>query len=174
VIRGRKILMATLFRAYRSESAARRAVEGLRASDVPGRYIRLVTSRRLRDLRFEPVGGFAGPIGPTAPVGTYAGTVLLRRQIAGSFAPHPDNRRLGSFADTDRVVIVSWDENKEHPRVTGRLGLRRLLGAAALEANAVESMLDQLEAGSAVVLVEVSEIAPQEAQALLDDVAEAA
>lgn len=166
--------MATLFRAYRSESAARRAVEGLRASDVPGRYIRLVTSRGLRDLRLEPAGGFAGPVGPNAPVGTYAGKVVFRRQAAGGFAGDPDDRRQGSFAETDRVVIVSWDDDVERSRVTGRLGLRRLLQAAGLETDAVESALDELEIGNPVVLVEFSEIAPLDAQARLDDVTHAA
>jgi hypothetical protein len=56
---------------------------------------------RPHDVRTEPVGGFAGPVPPDAPVGTFANARLVRRQCAGSFAGDPDRHRQGSFADAD-------------------------------------------------------------------------
>jgi len=56
----------------------------------------------LNDLRREVVGGYARPVGPNAPIGTYASRVVLRRQGTGSYAGEPDLQRQGSYADVDR------------------------------------------------------------------------
>jgi hypothetical protein len=53
------------------------------------------------DVRREPVGGFAGTLGPDAPVGTYGNVRRRRRQGAGTFAGDADRQRQGSFADAD-------------------------------------------------------------------------
>jgi hypothetical protein len=53
----------------------------------------------LHDVRLEPVGGWAGPVGPDAPVGKFAGPARFRRQAAGGWAGDPDRERQGSFAD---------------------------------------------------------------------------
>jgi hypothetical protein len=103
--------LATLTQTYPSEEAARRAVRVVRAAGVPPRDIRLLTSRPLHDTRREPRGGFAGPVGPDALVGTYAGRVRRSSQTIGSFATgsstgNPDRQRRGSFADVERVMIV--------------------------------------------------------------------
>jgi hypothetical protein len=166
--------MTTLCKTYSTEAAARRAVEALRAMGVPERDIRLLTGRELRDVRREPVGGFAGPIGPDDPVGTYGGGVVLRRQGAGSFAGDPDRQRQGSFADTDRVVIVTYKHGTERARVTGLRGVRRLLGRAALDDDALDRAVNDLHMGRAVVLAELQEIAASEARARLEQVARAA
>ena len=55
--------------------------------------------RSLHDVRFEAVGGWAGPVGPDAPVGKFAGPARFRRQAAGGWAGAPDRQRQGSFAD---------------------------------------------------------------------------
>ena len=60
------------------------------------------TIHQLHDIRREAVGGYARPLGPSAPIGTYANGVLLRRQGAGSFAGDPDLQRQGSYADVER------------------------------------------------------------------------
>jgi len=52
-------------------------------------------------VRFEPVGGWAGPIPPEAPVGKWAGPARLRRQAPGGWSGDPDRQRQGSFADAD-------------------------------------------------------------------------
>jgi hypothetical protein len=56
----------------------------------------------LHDIRREVVGGYARPVGPYAPIGTYANRVLLRRQGTGSYAGDPQLQRQGSYADVDR------------------------------------------------------------------------
>ena len=64
--------MTTLCKTFSAEVAARRAVAALRATGVPARDLRLLTGRPLGDTRQQPVGGYAGPFGHDAPVGTLA------------------------------------------------------------------------------------------------------
>jgi hypothetical protein len=99
---------------YSSEVAARRAIEASRVAGVAVRDIRLLTGTRIRDVRREPVGGFAGPVAPHAPVGTYGDRQVLRRQGAGGFAGDPDRQRQGSFADTDQVFTVTCKRDAGH------------------------------------------------------------
>jgi hypothetical protein len=166
--------MATLWKTYASDAVARQAVKALRTAGVPGRDIRLFSGCRLHDVREEPVGEFARAAGPNAPVGTYANIRCLRRQGAGSFAGDPDRQRQGSFADTDRDVIVTYDDDAEHARVTGDLGIRQLLRRTGLDAAAADRIVDELRAGHAVVLAEIADIAPSDARARLEEVARAA
>jgi hypothetical protein len=171
--------MAALIKTYPTENAARRAVEALRAAGVRSGDIRLLTSRPLHDIRGEPVGGFAGPIGTNAPIGSYASVPRRRGQGVGSFATGRfagdlDCQREGSFADVDRVVVVIRQDDGEHSRVTGYRGVRQLLRRAALEDEAVDGAVKELHTGHAVVLVDVSEIVPSEARAHLEQIAQAA
>jgi hypothetical protein len=171
--------MTTLSKTYPSEDVARRALEALRAAGVPPRDIRLLTSRPLHDIRREPVGGFAGPIATDAPIGTYAGVAGRRGRgagsfVTGSFAGDPDRQRTGSFADVERVVIVIYKDDAEQSRVTGYRGVRQFLRRAALDDEAVNRAIKELHNGHAVVLVDVAEIAPSEARAHLEEVAQAA
>src|ERR687891_2822505 len=76
--------MTTLTKTYATVVAARRAVEALRATGVPERDIRLLAGSAPRDIRHEPVGGFAGPLAPNAPIGTYGRRTIQRRHGAGS------------------------------------------------------------------------------------------
>jgi hypothetical protein len=171
--------MATLSKTYPSEDAAHRTVDALRAAGVPPGDIRLLTSRPLHDIRREPVGGFAGPIGTDAPIGSYASVPRRRGQgvgsfATGSFAGDPDSQREGSFADVERVVVVICKDDGEHSRVTGYRGVRQLLRRAALDDEAVDRTLKELHIGHAVVLVDVAEIAPSEARAHLEQASQAA
>ena len=154
--------------AYPTETAARRALEALRDSGVHDRDIRLLTRREPRDVRREPVGGFAGPAAPDAPIGTYGNRTVLRRQGAGSFAGNPDGQRQGSFADTDRITIVSPDGDAERTRVTGLRGARRLLNRAPLDDHAVDRAVSELQIGHTVVLVDLRGITASQAQAQLE------
>jgi hypothetical protein len=162
--------MPMLCKTYPTEVAARRAVAALRA---PGRNLRLLTGRPLGDIRQEPVGEYAGPLGRDAPVGTFGGGVVRRRQGAGAFAGDPDQQRQGSFGDVDRVVIVSYDD-AEHRHVTGLRGVRRLLERAALGDDTVARAVNELHEGRAVVLVDVRGIAAGEARDQLEQLARAA
>lgn len=139
--------------AYPTEAAARRAIEALRDSGGEDRDIRLLTGREPRDVRREPVGGFAGPAGPDAQIGTYGNGTVLRRQGGGSFAGDPDQQRQGSFADTDRITIVSYHGDAERTRVTGLRGAQRLLSRAPLDDHAVDRAVNELQFGHTVVLV---------------------
>jgi hypothetical protein len=168
------ISMATLTRAYATEVAARRALEALRATGVPERDLRLLAGRAPRDIRREPVGGFAGPVAPDAPIGTYGGRVVQRRQGVGGFAGDPDQQRQGSFADTDRVVIVSYRGDAERARITGLRGARRLLRRAAVVDDAVDRAVGELHQGHAILLVDLREIDACEADARLEKLARAA
>jgi hypothetical protein len=171
--------MATVSQTYPSEDAARRAARALRAAGVPRRDIRLLTSRPQRDIRREPVGGFAGTIGTNAPIGNFASVPRRRGEGAGSFATgifagDPDQQREGSFADVERVVIVNYNDEKEHSRVTGHRAVHQLLRRAALDPEAVDGAVKELHNGHAVVLVDVAEITPSEARAHLEQLAQAA
>jgi hypothetical protein len=166
--------MNTLTKTYRTQLAARGAVEALRNSGVPERDIRLLAGSTPRDIRHEPVGAFAGPVAPDAPVGTYGGRVLERRQGTGSFAGDPDHQRQGSFADTDRVVIVTYEGDAERTRITGLRGARRLLRRAALDDDTVDRAVGELHRGHAILLVDLREITEREAEARLERLARAA
>ena len=147
--------MTTLTKTYATELAARRAVEALRATGVSERDIRLLAGSAPRDIRREPVGGFAGPVAPNAPIGTYGGRTVQRRQGAGSFAGDPDQQRQGSFADTDRVVIVTYKGDAERARITSLRGARLLLSRAALDHDAVDRAVRELHRGHAILLVDL-------------------
>jgi hypothetical protein len=160
--------MTTLCEICSTEAAARRAVRSLRAAGVADRDIRLLARRGPRDVRREPVGGFAGPVGPDAPVGTFGGRVAGRRQGRGGFAGAPDQQRQGSFADTDRVTIVAYGDDAEHVCVTSLRGARRLLRGVALGDGAVDRAVDALHLGRAVVMVEIGDQSASEMRGRLE------
>jgi hypothetical protein len=166
--------MATLWKTYPTDGVAHEAAEALRAAGVPGRDIRLLIGSRWHDVREEPTGGFAGPVGPEAPVGTFAGTVRLRRQGNGSFAGDSDRQRQGSFADAEHDVIVSYQDGAARSRLVGDHAIRRLLRGVALAGDPGGRLVDDLHRGHAVVIAEVAEIAPRDAQARLEHMAHAA
>lgn len=166
--------MATLWNTYSTEDLAREAAAGLRAAGVPARDIRVLTGPVLRDIRREPAGGFAKPVGPNAPAGSFApGVRLPRRHRTGSFASRNRRQRQRSFAHTDREVIAIYGDGAERAHVVGDLGLRRHLRGVALDDVAADRVIDELHEGRAAVLAEVAEIAPSEAQTRLERVAHA-
>jgi hypothetical protein len=170
----KEISMTTLTKTYATEVAALRAAQALRAAGVPERDIRLLAGSAPRDIRREPVGGFAGPVAPDAPVGTYGGRAVQRRRGAGSFAGDPDQQRQGSFADTARVAIVTYNGDAERGRITGLRGARRLLRRAALDDDAVDRAVRELHQGHAILLVDLGEIGASEAATRLEKLARAA
>src|SRR5262249_53858277 len=125
-------MMTTLHKTYDDEAAARCALQELRSAGVSGPPIRIVMTRPPRDVRRGAGGGFAGRVGPKAPVGPFANSVLLRRQAAGGFAGDPDEQRQGSFADVERVAIVPRQDDEEHCRLTDYRSVRQLLRRSAL------------------------------------------
>jgi hypothetical protein len=171
-------VMAALSKAYPSDEGARQAVETLRAAGVPPCNIRLLTSRPLRDARREARGGFAGPVGPDAPVGTYAGQVDRRHMRTGSFATGSvtgdRDRREGSFADVERIVILTYEGDAARSGVTDHRGVRQLLRRAALDNDAVHRAVKALHDGHPVVLVDGADIVPSDARAQLEQLVHAA
>jgi hypothetical protein len=166
--------MTSLCKEYPSEDTARRAVDALCATGVDERDIQLLTGHRLHDTRDQPVGTYAGSVDPNAPVGTYGGRVVLRRQGAGSYAGDPDRQRQGCYADADGVTIVTYKDRIERSRLTGRRGVRRLLGRAGIDHDVISRTLDQLALGYAVLLVDVAVISHSQAEAQLEGMARAA
>ena len=166
--------MVTLCKTYPDERAARRAATGLRLAGVPERDIQIMTRSPLHDVRREPVGQFAGTLAPEAPVGSYGGAPRLRWQARGGFAGDPDRQRQGSFADVDRELVITHDGGGEHERIVDHRALRRLLHELSIDDDTRERVLRQLTAGHATVLVELAEIAPDDARARLDELAPAA
>jgi nucleotide-binding universal stress UspA family protein len=159
---------------YSSEVAARRAVRALTAVGVPDGDVRLLIGRPVRDVREEVVGGFAGAVNPSAPVGTYAGAPCRRRQGAGSFAGDPDRQRQGSFADADTDAIATVEDGAGSTHAASGAVVRRLLCRSGLVGAAAGRAIDELRAGHAVVLVAAVEIAASDVRARLKEPAHAA
>jgi hypothetical protein len=166
--------MITLCRTYPDERAARRAAEDLARAGVPEHDIQVMSGSRPHDVRREPVGQFAGMLAPDAPVGTFGGATRLRRQGRGAFAGRPDDQRVGSFGDVDREVVITRDAGREHARIADQRGLWRVLRALAVDDDTRETVLHELGSGHATVLVELAEIAPDQARARLAEPAPAA
>jgi hypothetical protein len=166
--------MTTLIKTFATDIAARRAVESLRAAGVQERDIRLLAGSAPRDIRREPVGGFAGPVAPDSAVGNFGSTAVPRRRRTGGFAGDPDQQLQGSFAATYRVVIVTYARDAERARITGLRGARHVLGRAALDDAAVDRAVNELHKGHAILLVDRREISASETDARLDQLARAA
>ncbi|HYZ28450.1 MAG TPA: hypothetical protein VE570_05280 [Thermoleophilaceae bacterium] len=156
--------MATLIETYPNQATARKAVNALLASGALPRGVRLLIGERPGDVRNEIAGGFAGPVAPDAPVGTFANICVRRCEGRGTFAGDPERQRRGSFADTCRDVVVSFDEGAEHARVVGDAKLRTQLRQAGCGDARGERVLAELRNGQAAVLAEVPEIAPGHAR----------
>jgi hypothetical protein len=150
--------MATSIETYPDQAAARTGVDALLAAGAPVRSIRMLVGERPGDLRNEPAGGFAGPVGPDDPVGTFANVRLPRCDGRGTFAGDADRQRRGSFADACRDVVVSFERGAEHPHVVGEGKLRAQLRRAGCGDG--ERILSELRNGHAAVLAEVPDIAP--------------
>ena len=111
------------------------------------------------------------PIPRLAPT---AAACSQRHQGAGSFAGDPDQQRQGSFADTDRVAIVTYTGAAECVRIAGLRGAWRLLRRAALDDDTVDRAVRELHQGRVILLVDLREIAASEADARLKKLARAA
>jgi hypothetical protein len=149
-------------------------MDALLTAGVPGRDIRLLTGCARHDTRRELVGGFAGPVPPDAPVGTFGNVRRLRSQGTGTFAGNADAQRQGSFADTDRDLILTNQQARAHAHVAGDQALRRLLREAQVDSDEADRIVDGLHAGHAVVLAEVAEITSSDARERLEHIATAA
>ena len=71
-------------------------------------------------------------------------------------------------------MIVTHTDGGERSRVVGQLALERLLQGGGRDHEIAANVIDELLTGHAVVLVEVAEILPSDAHALLDRLEQAA
>jgi hypothetical protein len=165
--------MATFCKTYPNAAAAEEAVAELRAAGVPGHAIRMLAGQGLHDIRREPVGMWARTLRPEAPVGTFANRKRLRRQGYGTYAGDPDTQRKGSFADADRDVIVTY-EGGEHAHVAGSREVLRALRDWHVVDDTAEHVIEEIHEGHATVVVEISEIPPDEVRKRLDGTPEEA
>ena len=102
---------------------------------------------------------------PDDAVGTYASRPRPRGHATGSFATgsltgDPD-RPEGSFADVERIVILTYEDDAARSRVTGHRGVRQVLRRAAADNDAVDRAVRDLHDGHAVVLVDGADVAPK-------------
>lgn len=67
-------------------------------------------------------------------------------------------------------MLVSCEADGRRLRVAGDLAIRRVLGRAGLDDEAAGRVIDELHLGRAILLVEIAEVTPSEAQAQLEHV----
>jgi hypothetical protein len=151
--------MAPMIRTYPTADTARQAVVELQAAGISAGQIRLLVSLEPRGTSRALRGGFAGPLEPDAQAGAFAGPPRRLSQARGSFATgsvkgDPDLQRKGSFADVERVAIVSYEEAAERSRVTGYRAIRLLLRRSGLDGDGVHRTVKVLHGGHSVVLVD--------------------
>ena len=157
--------MAALCRSYASHGEALEAVDAVLGAGIPGEDVLVITGEPARDAREEPVGEFAGPTDPDAPVGEFAGGPLPRGAQTGAFAG--GEQRGGSFADTDRGPLASYPAGVERMRVMGYRRVTRLLTDAGLDEATAKRDVDALHRGLVLVLVDVAEDEADRVAALL-------
>jgi hypothetical protein len=161
--------MATLCRTYSSEAVARRAIDDLRAAGLPPQGARLIVGGPVHDRRREPMGEFARAVGPDAPVGTFGDVTLERWRPGGTFAGDADRRRQGSFADVDRNLVVTRDPGQgEHRHVASRHDVETLLRATGVELDEAARVVAELCDGRSLVLVQITEMSPDDAAKRLE------
>jgi hypothetical protein len=145
--------MNAFCRSYDNVADAERAVEALLADGVARDAVRLLMGVAIHDARRESRGGFAGAVATNDHVGTFAGAGHRRDAPRGSFAGDGATRPEGVFGNADRDVVVTYADGREHSRVVGHRGLKRLLVDAGVDEDAAESDVRALHDGRVLVLV---------------------
>jgi hypothetical protein len=146
--------MSATSKAYPDHDAASEAAAAVTAEGVPASAIRILVGAPLHDVRTEPVGEFAGPVGPDAPVGSFAGGAHARSAPEGSFASSGPSGRIGTFADADRDAVLSYPDGIGRIHMTGDHDVEAILRDAGVEAGACEELVGALHQGSVLVLVQ--------------------
>jgi hypothetical protein len=160
--------MNALCRAYDNIADAERAARALLAGGVPGADVRLLAGAEMHDARREAGGGFAGPVASHERVGAFAGEGHSRATPHGGFAGEGDSGPEGVFGNTDRDVVVTYSDGREHSRVAGHRGLKRLLVDAGLDDDAAESDVRALHDGRVLLLVRLGTVPADRADELVD------
>jgi hypothetical protein len=160
--------VSALCRSFASHGEALEAVHAVLGAGVPGHDVTVLMGERERDTHEEPVGEFAGPTAPDAPIGEFAGGPEPRGSHTGAFAGGAEQRG-GSFADADRELLASYPDGVERMRVTGHRRITRLLVDAGLDEATAKRDVDALHRGLVLVLVDVEEDDADRVAALLEN-----
>ena len=161
--------MATLCRAYTSESDAHAAVERLLSAGVAGADVRVLMGDAVHDARDAPVGGYAGTTtadGET--VGAYAGAAHSGRDAMGTFAGDADAQRRGGFSDVDRETVTTYAGDVTRVRIASHHDLGKMLVDAGLDEATAKADVEALHDGRVLVLVQGT-MGPDELAAVIDD-----
>ena len=158
--------MAALCRSYASHREALEAVHAVLAAGIPGEDVLVLMGEHARDAHEEPVGEFAGPTEPGAPVGEFAGGPKPQGSPTGAFAGGA--QRGGSFADADRELLTSYPDGVERMRVAGHRRITRLLRDAGLDETTAKRDVDALHRGLILVLVDVPDDDTERVATLLE------
>ena len=111
----------------------------------------LLIGRKARDVRNEPVGTYAGEIGPTTLLGTFGSGAHERRESPGRFSGGSDATK-GAFGSSDQEIVVMHCHGREKTRIADHSGLRRVLEPVALDDATVDVLLEELHQGHALVV----------------------
>ena len=161
--------MTTHYRAYTSTHEAEDAIERLLAAGVPETGIQLIMGVAIKDARDAPIGTWAGTTTADAlTVGSYANVAHSGREATGTFAGDPDKQRRGSFGDTDRDTVTTYQSGGKRTRIKSHHGLERILVDAGLDRATAAANVGALHAGRVLVLVQ-SESALDDIAAVIDD-----
>jgi hypothetical protein len=160
-------------RAYTSSHDAEHAIERLLSAGVPSFRIQLIMGQAVKDSRDAPVGTFAGTTTADAlTVGSFADITHSGRGAVGTFAGDPDEQRRGSFGDSDRDTVTTYESGVKRTRIATHGRLRKILVDAGLNQATATANVRALHAGRVLVLVH-SESAPDDIAAVIDDVPQA-
>ena len=161
--------MATLYRAYESTHDAEDAVDRLLTAGVPEVGIKLIMGHAVKDAREAPIGTFAGTTTADALiVGSYANLAHSGREATGTFAGDPEKQRRGSFSDTDRDTVTTYEAGVKRTRIASHRKLKQILVDAGLDQATATACVRALHAGRVLVLVH-SESALDDIAAVIDD-----
>ena len=101
--------LSTHVEVHLTPAAANETFQRLLADETPPIGLQLLRGRPTHDHHDQPIGGFAGPIAPDAPAGTFADRTVPRHRSAGDWASARNGRRQGSFGDTEHDELVTID-----------------------------------------------------------------
>ena len=162
-------MATTLYRAYTSTHDAEKAIERLLSAGVPPIRIELITGRPVEDARDAPIGTFAGTTTADAQtVGSYGDIAHSGREAMGTFAGDPGKQRRGSFGDTDRDTVTTYQAGLKRTRIVSHRRLKKILLDAGLDQATAATEVDALHAGHVLVLVH-SDSALDDIAAVIDD-----
>ena len=108
----------------------------------------------VQDARDAPIGTFAGTTTADAQtVGSYGNVAHSGREAMGTFAGDPDKQRRGSFGDSDRDTVTTYQAGLKRTRIASHRRLKKILVDAGLDQATAAADVDALHAGRVLVLV---------------------